>query len=104
MHREQRQQTHDLLRQNNIQQALFARPERTTWHAAFAPPIYTGPNLFAASYPVVWYDNGHFTLIVVDSFAELAAPFGKEPDAQVVTYLGRSLDRPLSSVEQLLTP
>ncbi len=103
MHREQRQQTHDLLRQHNIQQALFARPESTTWLTGFAPPIYTGPNLFAASYPLVWYDNGHFTLIVVDSFAELAAPFGKEPDAQVVTYLGRSLDRPISSGEQLLT-
>src|SRR5260221_12001591 len=102
MHREQRQQTHDLLRQHNIQQALFARPERTTWLTGFAPPIYTGPNLFAASYPVVWYDNGHFTLLVVDSFAQLAAPFDKGRHAQLVTYLGRCLDRPISGVEQLL--
>jgi Xaa-Pro aminopeptidase len=102
MHREQRQQTHDLLRQRGVAQALFARPESTKWLTGFAPPVQTGPNLYAASYPLVWYDNGQFTLIVVDSLAELAAPYANEPDGQLVAYTGVRLDQPTSASSELI--
>src|SRR5882724_12009963 len=102
MHNEQRQQTHDLLRQRGIEQALFARPESTSWLTGFAAPVQTGPNLYAASYPLVWYDNGQFTLIVVDSLAGLAAPFANEPDGQLVPYIGVRLEQPTSSADELL--
>ncbi len=107
MHREQRQQTHDLLRQHGIQQALFARPESTKWLTGFAPPVQTGPNLYATSYPLVWYDGGQFTLIVFESptdhgYVELAAPFANDADGHVVAYTGVRLDQPISSADELL--
>lgn len=103
MHTEQRQQTHALLKERDINQAVFARPETVNWLTGFAPPVQAGPNLFAASYPLVWYDDGHFTLIVVDSYAGLASPFGQEPDGSVVTYAGNTLNEPIASGKHLLT-
>jgi Xaa-Pro aminopeptidase len=102
MHSEQRQQTHSLLKQQRIDQALFARPESVKWLTGFAPPVQVGPNLFTASYPLVWYDKGQFTLIAVDAYADLAAPFGQEPDGQVVTYLGYTIEQPIASGKTLL--
>ena len=102
MHESQREQTHALLRERHIDQALFARPESVTWLTSFAPPVETGPNLFAASYPLVWYDGGQFTLIVVDAYAELAAPFASAADGQVVTYVGYTVDQPIRSGAHLL--
>jgi len=72
------------------------------WLTGFVPPILGGPNLVASSYALVWYDNGQFTLIVENGNSELAAPYGNESDGQVVTYLGKSLDQPISSSSQLL--
>ncbi len=102
MHKAQREQTHQLLQQKGIQQAIFARPESVKWLTGFAPPIQVGPNLFAASYPVVWYDGGQFTLIVIDGYGELAAPFGKEADGKVVTYQGYSVQQPIMSGKYLV--
>lgn len=102
MHREQRQQTHALLQQQGIDQALFARPESVKWLTGFAPPVQVGPNLFSASYPLVWYDKGQFTLIAVDAYADLAAPFGKEPDGQIVMYLGYTIEQPIASGQHIL--
>ena len=102
MHQIQREQTHALLRDRHIDQAVFARPESVTWLTGFAVPVQTGPNLFAASYPLVWYDGGQFTLIVVDSYADLAAPFAKEADGLLVTYPGNTVDRPIAGGANLL--
>src|SRR5450432_235113 len=101
MHKEQRQQTDELLRRQHIERAIFARPESVRWLTGFLPPIQGGSNLFAASYPLVWYENGQFTLIVENGNATLAAPFGTEPDGQVITYPGVSMDHPVSSGTEL---
>ncbi len=101
MHHEQRQQTNALLQSRQIDQALFARPESVTWLTGFAPPVQVGPNLFAASYPLVWYEDGQFTLIVVDSYAELAAPFAREADGRLLTYVGYSLEQPIAGAAHL---
>jgi Xaa-Pro aminopeptidase len=103
MHQEQRQQTHDLLCQKGIERAIFARPESTKWLTGFAAPVLMGPSLTAASYPLVWYEQGHFALIVVDSLAELAAPFANEPDGQLIVYMGNRLDALISSPGELIT-
>jgi Xaa-Pro dipeptidase len=102
MHTEQRQQTHALLKQQGIHQALFARPDTIKWLTGFAPPVQVGPNLFSASYPLLWYNDGQFTLLVVDSYADLAVPFGQEPDGQVVTYMGYTIQQPIDSSARLL--
>src|SRR5215471_1692138 len=103
MHKEQRQLTQALLKERDIDQAVFAKPESVKWLTGFAAPVQVGPNLFAAGFPLVWYERGHFTLIVVDSDGEFAAPFGQEPDGSLVTYAGRTVNEPIASGKRLLT-
>jgi Xaa-Pro dipeptidase len=102
MHSQQRAQTRALFQQHGIDQAVFAKPHTITWLTGFAPPVQVGPNLFTASYPVVWYDDGLFTLVVVDAYGDLAAPFDAEPDGRVVTYPGYRIDAPIASAQGLL--
>lgn len=103
MHKEQRQQTADLLRQHGIDQAIFARPESVNWLTGFAQPILMGPNLFAPGNPLVWFEAGHFTLIIVDGYAGLATSFAQDPDASVVTYPGVRLDQITNAEQELVT-
>src|SRR5258708_22531585 len=86
MHKEQREQTHQLLQKNQIGQAIFAKPDSIKWLTGVAVPIQMGPNFFASGNPLVWYDHGQFTLIIVASYADLAAPFGKEAHSHLITY------------------
>jgi Xaa-Pro aminopeptidase len=102
MHAEQRQRTNELLNQRDIHQAIFARPETVCWLTGFAPQVQTWPNLFASGNALVWYEDGQYTLIAVDGQASLAAPFGNEPDGQVVMYQGYALDQPIAAGRHLL--
>jgi len=95
MHAEQRQRTRDLLQSRGIDCALFAHPHSVTWLTGFAPPVQVGRSLFAAGPALVFYAGGHFTLIVVDAYAELAAPFALEMDAALSTHPGYSIEREL---------
>src|SRR5258708_17168461 len=101
MHKEQRQQTHALLRQSQIDQALFARPESVKWLTGFAAPVQLGIHLQASSYPLVWYDAGQYHLITVDSYAELASPY-RHSVLNVSTYQGYRVDRPIEIGKRLL--
>lgn len=96
MHREQRQRTHALLKEKGIDRAIFANFFTIKWLTGFNPPVQVGPNPFAGGPPLVCYEDGQFTLIVVDGYAEIAAPFAQEPDGRVVTYLGYTIEQPLS--------
>jgi len=102
MHQEQRHPTHALLREKGIDQAIFGRRESITWLTGFAPPVQTGSNPFAAGNPILWYDRGEFTLIVVNQLETLATSFGDEPDGQVISYAGYTLDSPIVSSQNLL--
>jgi len=97
MHSEQRQQTRALLESKHIQRAIFSRPESIKWLTGVATPVQVGPNLFEASYPLVWYEDGQFTLIILDAYADLAAPFAREADGKVVTYAGYAVETPIAS-------
>src|SRR5690349_13350663 len=97
MHLEQRQKTNELLKQNHIHQAMFARPESIKWLTGFAQPVQVGHNLFASGEPLLWYDDGQYTLIIVDSFRELATPYVKSPDLRIIPYVGYSLNQPIAS-------
>src|SRR3954466_9723303 len=101
MHKEQRQQTHALLQQRQIEQALFARPESVKWLTGFAAPIQVGQQLFAPGFPLVWYEGGQFHLIVVDGFGDLAKPYA-DTDLHIQTYEGKSTDRPIESGKNLV--
>lgn len=101
MHHEQREQTRALLRARGIDIAVFAHPHSVTWLTGFAPPVQTGPHLFAGAPPLVLYADGRFTLVVVDAWAELAALFGAEADGAVVTYLGYTVEQPIDGPGEL---
>src|SRR5437762_2567276 len=102
MHQEQREQTRDLLRERGIHQALFGKPHTITWLTGFFAPVQTGPNLFAAgNNPLLWYDDGRYTLIVLDTQASLAERFAEQDDGRVVTYQGYSVDEPIASAQHL---
>ncbi len=101
MHKEQREQTQALLKAHQIEQAVFAKPDTVKWLTGFAPPVQVGPQLFASSYPIVWYDGAQFTLITVDAYADLAKPLAQEPDCQVVVYQGYTANEPIAGGKHL---
>jgi Xaa-Pro dipeptidase len=101
MHQEQRDQTRRLLREQEIDAALFAHPHSVTWLTGFTAPVQAGVNPFAGGPALVWYADGRFTLFVADVFAALAEPFSQEADAAVVTYLGYTVDAPIDAARHL---
>ena len=101
MHQEQRQRARDLLKAKGIDRALFANFNSVKWLTGFTPTLQTGPNPFAGGPPLVWYEDGHFTLIVVDSFAAAAEAFGREPDGALITYLGYTIEQPIAGPSRL---
>jgi Xaa-Pro aminopeptidase len=101
MHQAQRQRTHELLKAKGIERAIFANFSSVKWLTGFTPTLQTGPNFFAGGPPMVWYEAGHFTLFVVDSFAADAAAFDQEADGSVVTYQGYTIQQPIAGPEHL---
>lgn len=101
MHREQRQRTQAVLRANGLHHALFANFHSVKWLTGFNPPIQVGPFLFAGGPPLVWYEDGRFTLVIPDSHLPQAEGFGGEPDGAVVTYQGYSLSPILNPAANL---
>jgi Xaa-Pro aminopeptidase len=102
MHQEQRQQTQALLKEKNIDRAIFARRETITWLTGFNPPMQVGLNLFSAGNPLLWYEGGRFTLIVVNQQEGIAAPFAAEPDGGLITYDGYTLEPAIASPTNLV--
>jgi Xaa-Pro aminopeptidase len=101
MHQEQRQRAKELLKSKGIERALFANFFSVKWLTGFTPPVQLGSNFFVGGPPLVWYEDGHFTLFVIDAHGDLAAPFGQDPDATVVTYLGYTIEQPIAGDEHL---
>ena len=97
MHQIQRQQTSELLRQRGVARALFAHQESVAWLTGYAPPLDMGTNHFAGGPALVWYEDGHFTLIVQDGLAAHAGAFNGEPDGTLVTYRAYTVDGPIQS-------
>jgi Xaa-Pro dipeptidase len=103
MHRQQRQRTTDLLRSQNTARALFAHRESVTWLTGFYTSIEVGyPHHFAGAPHLVWYEDGHYTLIVPDIFAE-AAHVCADDDVTVRTYHTYRIDQPIASANELYT-
>lgn len=101
MHQEQRELTRRLLREHDIDAALFAHPHSVTWLTGFTAPVQAGLNPFAGGPALVWFADGRFTLIVADVHAALAEPFSHEPDGAVISYLGYTVDAPIDAARHL---
>jgi Xaa-Pro aminopeptidase len=101
MHQEQRDLTRRLLREHDLDAALFAHPHTVTWLTGFTAPVQAGLNPFAGGPALVWYAGSRFTLFVADVHAALAEPFTHAPDGAVVTYLGYTVDAPIDAPRHL---
>ena len=101
MHEQQREQTADLLKSRGIDRALFTELDSVKWLTGFAPPIQLGQHHFAGGPAMVWYEDGYFTLIVLDMHAEAADAFDAEPDGTLLTYQGYTIQQPNTSSENL---
>jgi Xaa-Pro aminopeptidase len=101
MHEEQRQRTRDLLKERGIDRALFANFFTIKWLTGVAIPVQTGPTWFAGGPPVVWYEDGHFTLFIVDVYGGLTADLEREANCSVVTYLGYTIEQAIAGAIHL---
>lgn len=101
MHQEQRQRAHAYLQAKGVERALFANPYTVKWLTGFAPPVQVGFNFFAGGPPLVWYEAGHFTLLVVDAYAADTAAFNEQVDGAVITHLGYTIEQPLAGADHL---
>lgn len=100
-HNQQREQGHELLKARGIERALFANIATVKWLTGFNPPIQTGPSAFLGGPPMVWYENGQWTLMVVDSQEGNAGEFAKEPNCALASYTGYTVDQPLTGQVKL---
>jgi Xaa-Pro aminopeptidase len=101
MHQEQRQRAQAHLKAKGIERALFANPSTVRWLTGFAPPVQVGPNFFAGGPPLVWYEAGHFSLLVVDAYAADTAAFDEQVDGAVMTHLGYTIEQPPAGAAHL---
>lgn len=93
MHSEQRQRASAALRARNIHQALFSHPHSVTWLTGFAPALGVIPSPFLGQAAFVWYEGGHFTLLIQDSAVQQVA---EQPDLSVVPYTTYTLHEALA--------
>lgn len=96
MHAEQRQRTRERLERAGIQRALFADLTSIKWLTGFNPPVQLGANFFLGGPPLIWYVDGHFTLMVIDGHAGSVANFGGQPDCALRTYEGYTIQKPIT--------
>ncbi|GIK42277.1 MAG: aminopeptidase [Chloroflexota bacterium] len=101
MHQEQRQRAHAHFKSKGIGRALLVNPYTVKWLTGFAPPVQVGSNFFAGGPPLVWYEDGHFTLLVVDAYAADTAAFAEQTDGAVITHLGYTIEQPLAGADHL---
>lgn len=100
-HSEQRQRAHALLQEKDIARALFTNISSVKWLTGFAPPIQLGPNYFAGGPPLVWYEDGHFTVVVQEGQVGSVTHLAEEAECAVVTYSGYTIQQPIRGDDRL---
>lgn len=100
-HQPQREQTHEFLKSRGIERVLFANFYTVKWLTGFNPPLHTGPNAFLGGPPMVWYEKGYWTLLVLDWHAPYAGEFAREPNCALVSYTGYTVEQPLTGAVKL---
>ena len=101
-HLEQRQRTEKLLKEQGLDAALFTHPPNITWLSGVSFPTPFLPNVFAGGPPLLWFQEGQFTLLVTDDLAERAAGFAAQPGCAVLAYTAHTIDHPLPGLNNLL--
>lgn len=108
MHSEQRRRTTALLKARNLPKALFSDPQSVAWLTGFAPALQVVPSPFLGQAAFVWYEGGHYTLLLQDS---QAGKVSAGSDLSVLPYASYTLDAPIRipdhqrrALEGLVTP
>lgn len=96
MHSFQRQRTRELLEKKGVAQAIFASEASVKWLTGLSTPVQLGANPFAGGPPLIWYDSGLFTLIVLDGYAAGMETFSRQPDCRLQTYPGYTVTEPIA--------
>lgn len=97
MHAEQRDRARELLAARGVERALFAARGSVLWLTGFAPAVNLGPSPFGGGPALVWYAGGAFTMLVMDSQAELARASG----LPVETYPTYTIEAPIEGPARL---
>ncbi len=100
MHTEQRAKTLAVLQNRGIERALFTHPASITWLTGFAAPLQTGPSPFSGGPPLVWVEEGQFTLIIQEEAKSLFRA-ETDPDLVLRTYPGYTLEHGFPGVDNL---
>jgi Xaa-Pro aminopeptidase len=98
---EQRERTRILLQARGVSRALFADFFSVKWLTGFFQPVGVGPSFFSGGPALVWYEDGHFTLVVADVFGDAARLFDGESDGTAVTYPGYIFEQPIAAADHL---
>lgn len=104
MHQIQRQRTHELLQSRGVERALFTYLDSVKWLTGFAPPVeHLGqPHVFAGGPSLVWYEAGHYTLLVLGNYEAQCQPL-KSDDLDIVTYSTYDIEAPMQPVDRLVS-
>ena len=101
MHQEQRARLQEFLTSKGLGCALLAEAPNITWLTGYDPPFGFAAHLYAGGPPLVWYQGGDFTLIVLNAHAGGAVGFDEQPGCRVVTYEGYTIEQPPTPAENL---
>ena len=102
MHLAQRTKAATYFAANGIDRALLAAPASVKWLTGFAAPIECGPNPFQGAPPLVWFDRGNWTLVVVEGLAAAAKEFAGQENCRVLSYEGYTIRQPIDPSRHLL--
>lgn len=99
MHEQQRERAHKRLQGNGMRHALFASAASVAWLTGFAPNVQVGPHPSLGGPPLLWYDDGAWTLVV----ARQSVADAERSGCAVLGYATSSVERPIVGAEQLAT-
>lgn len=85
------------LRSQRLDAALLSSPATITWITGYAPPIQSGPSPFEAGPALCWVTPSSVRLVASNLESGAAAASG----AEVVEYVGYTIDEPLSNVAHM---
>ena len=85
------------LRSQRLEAALFSNPATITWLTGYAPPIQAGPSPFEAGPALCWVTPDSLQVLASNLESGSAGASG----AQVVEYVGYTIDEPLANVAHM---
>jgi len=93
-HIEQRTRLKNWMSEQHLPGVLLANPAVITWLTGFALPLHPTTSLYMGGPLLLLVEDEHFTLVIADHQAELAADIATQPNCAVMTYAGYTASGP----------